>query len=51
MFLQNGNMMPEGLYNEYPLTSYDRDEYDSNLIAFCHRNLSFLDDIEWLKVL
>ena len=49
--MQNGNLMPEGLYKEDPLTPNERDEYESDLIAFCDRELDLLGDIEGLNVL
>ena len=43
--------MPEGLYKEDPLTPDEREEYESDLIAFCDRELDLLGDIEGLNVL
>jgi hypothetical protein len=43
--------MPEGLYKEDPLRPDEREEYESDLIAFCDRELDFLGDIEGLNVL
>ena len=43
--------MPQGLYKEDPLTPYEREEYESDLIAFCDRELDLLGDIEGLNVL
>lgn len=43
--------MPEGLYKEDPLTPDERMEYESDLIAFCDRELDLLGDIEGLNVL
>jgi hypothetical protein len=43
--------MPEGLYKEDPLTPDEREEYESDLITFCDRELDLLGDIEGLNVL
>ncbi len=43
--------MPQGLYKEDPLTPDERKEYESDLIAFCDRELDVLGDIEGLNVL
>lgn len=43
--------MSEGLYKEDPLTPDEREEYESDLIAFCDRELDLLGDIEGLNVL
>jgi SAM-dependent methyltransferase len=43
--------MPEGSYKEDPLTPDEREEYESDLIAFCDRELDLLGDIEGLNVL
>ena len=43
--------MPQGLYKEDPLTPYEREEYESDLITFCDRELDLLGDIEGLNVL
>ena len=49
--MQNGNLMPQGLHKEDPLTPDEREEYESDLIAFCDRELNLLGDIEGLNVL
>jgi SAM-dependent methyltransferase len=43
--------MPEGLYKEDPLTPYEREEYESDLVAFCDRELDLLGDIRGASVL
>ena len=43
--------MPQGLHKEDPLTPDEREEYESDLIAFCDRELDLLGDIEGLNVL
>jgi SAM-dependent methyltransferase len=43
--------MTEGLYKEDPLTPDQREEYESDLIAFCDRELDLLGDIGGLNVL
>jgi hypothetical protein len=49
--LQNGNLMPERLYREDPLTLDEREAFESDLISFCERELDLLGDIEGLAVL
>jgi SAM-dependent methyltransferase len=43
--------MPGGLYKEDPLTPDEREEYESDLIAFCDRELDLLGDIRGASVL
>ena len=43
--------MPQGLHKEDPLTPDEREEYESELIALCERELNLLGDIEGLNVL
>lgn len=49
--MQNGNLMPQASYEDDPLTPDEREEYESDLIAFCDRELDLLGDIEGLNVL
>jgi SAM-dependent methyltransferase len=43
--------MRDGLYRPDPLSSEEREEYETNLIAFCDRELDRLGDISGLEVL
>ena len=43
--------MPERLYSGDPLTSDEREAFESDLVSFCDRELDLLGDIEGLTVL
>ena len=51
MCLQNGNLMPQRLYRQDPLSPDERATYEEDLISFCDRELDLLGDIEGLAVL
>ena len=51
MCLHIGNLMVESLYREGPLTREEREELETDLIAFCDRELGLLGDIGGLDVL
>lgn len=46
-----GNLLTGRLYKEDPLTPGEREEFETDLIAFCDRELDLLGDIRGLDVL
>lgn len=51
MCLQIENLMTQRLYRQDPLTPKEREEFETDLITFCDRELERLGGIEGLRVL